>query len=185
MLAEPLTRLVYQRGAFGASSTDEVSEALFWFSFSLPFSGANLLLTRTFFSLQRPWFPTALAGASLLVNLGVSLALYEPLRHRRHRHRHRGRRARRWPSPRPYFLRRQLHGFEIGRTLRAVAGILVASALLGVVSYEVWDLLDDALGALAAGPARVGRSARWRSAARSTPAPCSRSGSRRRTRSSA
>ena len=64
MLAEPITRLVYQRGAFGAGSTDEVSEALFWFSFSLPFSGANLLLTRTFFSLQRPWFPTALAGGA-------------------------------------------------------------------------------------------------------------------------
>ena len=45
-----------------------------------------------------------------------------------------------------YFLRRQLHGFEIGRTLRAVAGILVAGALLGVVSYGVWYVLDEALG---------------------------------------
>ena len=31
-----------------------MSEALFWFSFSLPFAGANLMLTRTFFSLQQP-----------------------------------------------------------------------------------------------------------------------------------
>ena len=45
-----------------------------------------------------------------------------------------------------FFLRRQLHGFEIGRTLKAVAGILVASALLGVVSYEVWNVLEQALG---------------------------------------
>ena len=79
VLAEPLTRLVYERGEFGAASTDEVSEALFWFSFSLAFSGANLLMTRTFFSLRRPWFPTALAGMSLLVNTGVSAALYGPL----------------------------------------------------------------------------------------------------------
>ena len=130
VLAEPLTRLVYQRGAFGAASTDEVSEALFWFSFSLPFSGANLMLTRTFFSLQRPWFPTALAGMSLLVNLGVSLALYKPL----------GIAgivigtavaSAAMAVAQAYFLRRQLHGFEIGRTLKAVAGILVASALLG------------------------------------------------------
>ena len=35
--------------------------ALFWFSFSLPFAGVNLLLTRTFFSLQRPWMPTFIA----------------------------------------------------------------------------------------------------------------------------
>jgi putative peptidoglycan lipid II flippase len=145
VLAEPLTRLVYQRGAFGTSSTDEVSEALFWFSFSLPFSGANLMLTRTFFSLQRPWFPTALAGGSLLVNLGVSLALYKPY----------GIAgivigtavaSATMAIAQAFFLRRQLHGFEIGRTLRAVAGILVASALLGVVSYEVWDVLDQALG---------------------------------------
>ncbi len=145
VLAEPLTRLVYQRGAFGASSTDEVSEALFWFSFSLPFSGANLMLTRTFFSLQRPWFPTALAGGSLLVNLGVSLALYEPY----------GIAgivigtavaSAAMAVAQAVFLRRQLHGFEIGRTLRAVAGILVASALLGVVSYGVWYVLDEALG---------------------------------------
>ena len=44
----------------------QIAEALFWFSFSLPFSGFNLLLTRTFFSLQRPWTPTALAGVTLL-----------------------------------------------------------------------------------------------------------------------
>src|SRR5215217_7668958 len=78
-LSEPMVRLVYQRGEFGAGSTDLVAEALFWFAFSLPFSGINLLLTRTFFSLQRPWLPTRLALWSLVVNAGVSLALYEPL----------------------------------------------------------------------------------------------------------
>ena len=78
-LPEPITRLVYERGAFDAQSTDQVAEALFWFSFSLPFSGFNLLLTRTFFSLQRPWTPTALAGVTLAINVAVSAALYEPL----------------------------------------------------------------------------------------------------------
>ena len=62
VLAEPITRLVYQRGEFDAHSTHLVSTALFWFSFSLPFSGVNLLLTRTFFSLQRPWLVTAAVG---------------------------------------------------------------------------------------------------------------------------
>ena len=45
-----------------------------------------------------------------------------------------------------FFLRRQLHGFEIGTTLRAVAGMLASAALLGIVSYEVWNVLDGALG---------------------------------------
>ena len=49
-------------GEFDAEQTEIVAEALFWFSFSLPFAGANLLLTRTFFALQRPWVTTALSG---------------------------------------------------------------------------------------------------------------------------
>ncbi len=55
VLATPITRLVYQRGHFTRSSTHLVSMALFWFAFSLPFGGLNLLLTRTFFALKRPW----------------------------------------------------------------------------------------------------------------------------------
>ncbi len=54
-LAEPITRLVYERGAFDAGATDDTADALFWFAFSLPFAGANLMLTRTFFALQQPW----------------------------------------------------------------------------------------------------------------------------------
>ena len=143
--SEPMVRLVYQHGAFDQESTDLVSEALFWFAFSLPLNGINLLLTRTFFSLQRPWMPTRLAIWSLLVNLGVSLALYKPLgvggivigttvsnavmmvllgtR-----------------------LRRELGGLEVTRTLRAVAVISAASVLLAVVSYAVWWGIEHALG---------------------------------------
>jgi putative peptidoglycan lipid II flippase len=145
VLAEPLTRVVYQRGEFGTASTEAVSEALFWFSFSLPFAGANLLMTRTFFSLRRPWVPTALAGLTLVVNAAVSFALHKPL----------GIggvvlgtgvASAVMTVAQAYWLRRELHGFEIGRTLRAVAAILVASALLGVVAYGLWYLLDDQLG---------------------------------------
>ncbi len=78
VLAEPMVRLVYERGEFGAASTDLTAEALFWFSFSLPFAGANLLLTRTFFSLQRPWLPTGLGVLTLALNAAVALALYRP-----------------------------------------------------------------------------------------------------------
>ncbi len=65
-------------GVFDAGATDLVAQALFWWAFSLPFQGASLLFSRTFFSLQRPWITTALAGASLLVNALVALALYAP-----------------------------------------------------------------------------------------------------------
>ncbi len=73
-----MIQLVYQRGDFTASDTDLVATALFWFAFSLPFNGLFLILTRTFFSLQRPWIPTSIAALNLLVTAGVSAALYKP-----------------------------------------------------------------------------------------------------------
>ncbi len=78
VLAMPITRLVYERGEFTTTSTHLVSTALFWFAFSLPFAGLNLLLGRTFFALKRPWIPTKLAAMNMAVDLVVSLALYKP-----------------------------------------------------------------------------------------------------------
>src|SRR5690606_35939065 len=59
VLSEPMVRLIYGRGEFDAASTELVSEALLWFAIALPFNGLSLLLTRTFFSLQQPWVPSA------------------------------------------------------------------------------------------------------------------------------
>jgi putative peptidoglycan lipid II flippase len=145
-LATPITRLIYQHGAFGPSSTELVSSALFWFSFSLPFSGVNLLLTRTFFSLQRPWITTGIAALNLGVNVAVSVALYEPF----------GipgivvgtaASSAAMTFAQMHFLRRELHGrLEGKRTAVAVAKMLVAAALLAAVSYGTWKVLDEALG---------------------------------------
>jgi putative peptidoglycan lipid II flippase len=79
VLATPIVRVVYERGVFGHHSTSLVSTALLWFAISLPFAGINLLLTRTFFALQRPWIPTRLALVNLVVDLIVSFATYRSL----------------------------------------------------------------------------------------------------------
>src|SRR3712207_228215 len=78
VLAEPITRLVYERGAFGSEATDLTSTAMFWWSISLPFQGVSLLFSRTFFSLQRPWATTALAGLNLVVNAALAAVLHGP-----------------------------------------------------------------------------------------------------------
>jgi putative peptidoglycan lipid II flippase len=160
VLATPITRLIYQRGTFDASSTDLVSTALFWFSFSLPFAGANLLLTRTFFSLQRPWAPTGLAAANLVVNAIVSLALYKPF----------GVAglvigtavaSAGMTLGQAYVLRRLLHGsLEGAAMVSALMRIGVAAALLGVVSYATWWAVDQLVGrSLAAQILSVGSAA--------------------------
>jgi putative peptidoglycan lipid II flippase len=144
-LSEPMVRLVFQRGEFDAESTRLTAEALFWFSFSLPFSGFVLMLTRGFFALQRPWIPTTLAVGSLAINAigsyllagpfgiggivigttvsNVALVIAEGI-----------------------LLRRALGGFETKRTLLAIAQILIGAAALAAVAYGVWWGLDDLLG---------------------------------------
>lgn len=146
VLATPIVRLLYERGNFTGRSTELVAEALFWFAFSLPFGGLNLLLTRTFFSVQRPWIPTRLAALNIVVDIVVSLALYKPL----------GiagliigtvaaNAVMTWLQ-----LRRLREGFnghiEGEQTMMITARILLASALLGVVSYLVWYVLHRLLG---------------------------------------
>ena len=76
VLSEPMIRLVYQRGEFTPDQTTLVATALFWFAFSLPTNGLFLLLTRTFFSLQRPWVPTGIAAGNLAVTALTALGLY-------------------------------------------------------------------------------------------------------------
>ena len=79
VLTTPIVRLVFQHGQFNATSTHLTSIALFWFAWSLPFAGLNLLLTRTFFAVQRPWIPTKLAGINMIVDIILSVGLYKPL----------------------------------------------------------------------------------------------------------
>jgi putative peptidoglycan lipid II flippase len=146
VLATPITRLVFERGHFDAQSTKLVSEALFWFAFSLPFAGINLLLTRTFFALQRPWIPTRLAAMNIVVDIIVSVGLYKPLgiaglvigtvvanavmtALQLHR------------------LRIGFNGrLEGGQTTMITARIAVASVALAGVSWIVWYALDAVLG---------------------------------------
>jgi putative peptidoglycan lipid II flippase len=151
VLATPIVRLVFQHGAFGATSTHFTSIALFWFAWSLPFAGLNLLLTRTFFALQRPWIPTKLAGLNMVVDVIVSLALYKPL----------GLAGLVIGTAAANIvmtalqLRRLRTGFngrlEGGQTLMITMRILVASAITAAVARGIWTALNSLAGGSVAG----------------------------------
>ncbi len=150
VLSEPMIRLVYQRGEFTASQTDLVSTALFWFAFSLPSNGLFLLLTRTFFSLQKPWIPTLISGANLAVTAVAALLLYRPFGVG-------GIVASTAIATgasvivQCVVLRRELGGLELGRLLDSGLRIATASAALAGVSFLVWHQLDSAVGRSLAG----------------------------------
>ncbi len=145
VLAEPMVQLIYERGAFDAESTDLVTEGLFWFAFSLPFNGLFLLLTRTFFSLQRPWVPSAIAGVNLAITALFSGLLYS-------RFGIGGIVAATVIATatsvlaQALILRKQLGGLELVRLAWTALAVLVASVLLAAISYGVWSPLRDLLG---------------------------------------
>jgi putative peptidoglycan lipid II flippase len=145
VLAEPIVRLLYQRGEFGPEATDLVTTALVWWSISLPFQGVSLLFSRTFFGLQQPWATTALAVVNMVVNAAVAFALYKPF----------GIAgivlgtvagtlvmtvAQGW------ILRGELGGIEGRKLIGAVLRMLAAAAVLGGVAYGIWYGLDELLG---------------------------------------
>jgi putative peptidoglycan lipid II flippase len=146
VLATPIVRVVYEHGVFHATGTHLVSIALFWFAISLPFSGINLLLTRTFFALQRPWIPTQLAIANLIVDLIVSFATYRAL----------GIAGLIIGTLSANIvmtglqLRRLRIGFnghlELEQTAMITARILLATAIATVIGWLVWTGLDAAIG---------------------------------------
>ena len=113
VLAEPMTRLIYQRGAFTASQTTAVAACLAALCLGLTFNGTMLMLNRSFFSLQDNWVPTAVALGNLFLNAILDVA-FAPLRHlgdpagdvvRQHRG-HRRAARRHAPPARPDRLRR-------------------------------------------------------------------------------
>jgi len=140
-----MIRLIYQRGEFTADQTDLVATALFWFAFSLPTNGLFLLLTRTFFSLQRPWLPTLISAANLAITALAALLLYKPFGVG-------GIVASTAIATagsviaQCIVLRGQLGGLELRRLADTTLRVALASAALAAVSFAVWDGLDAALG---------------------------------------
>ena len=144
VLAEPIIRLLYQRGAFKPGQTTVVAGALAAFALGLTFNGMMLMLNRAFFSLQENWIPTIVALGNLAVNAALDAAFY---------------RFGVWGIPLStavvnicgtaallVLLRRRDGPLELGATASALARMIVASGLLAVIAWPVWHELDSALG---------------------------------------
>jgi putative peptidoglycan lipid II flippase len=149
VLAEPMVRVLYQRGEFGSRETTIVAGALAAFSLGLVFNGMMLMLNRGFFGLQSPWTPTAVALGNLVLSTLLFWALY---------------RVGTWGIPLAIslaniagtaallvLLRRRIGRVDFGRTARTLVLVTVASAVLAGIAFAVWHPLDDALGRSLAG----------------------------------
>jgi putative peptidoglycan lipid II flippase len=144
VLADPIVRILFERGAWEPDQTPVTAHCLAAFSAGLVFNGAMLMLNRAFFSLQSNWIPTLVALANLAVNALLDLALY---------------RTGAWgiclataivnvggTAALLVLLRRRIGPLDGRRTALTTGRILAASAAVAAVAYALWEPLDDALG---------------------------------------
>ena len=143
VLAEPITRIVYQRGEWNAHQTAVTAGAVAAFSGGLVFNGWMLMLNRAFFSLQSNWLPTVVALANLALNAALDGAFY---------------RFGTWGIPLATtvvnvagaafllaLLRGRIGRIDLRRTAPALAKIVAASAV-AALAFFVWFPLDRAFG---------------------------------------
>jgi len=144
VLAEPIVRLVYQRGEFTAENTEIVAQCLQAFSIGLVFNGWMLILNRSFYAVQTNWTPTAIALGAVGLNAVLDTILY---------------RLGIWGIPFAtstvnivaatvllVMMRRRLGLEHVGRTLRIVARVVFAGVLAAAAAFVTWYGLDALLG---------------------------------------
>ena len=144
VLAVPIVRVLYERGAFTADQTEVVAGALAAFALGLTFNGTMLMLNRAFFSLQSPWVPTWIALGVLTVNFGLDAALY---------------RVGVWGIPLATSIAnitgtaallivfyRRVGPLDGRRISSAYFRIAIAAIVSAAAAFGVWYVLDDALG---------------------------------------
>ena len=144
VLAEPIVRLLYERGDFGPNETPVVASCLAAFSLGLAFNGMMLMLNRGFFSLQAPWVPTIVALGNLVLNTVLYVALF---------------RVGTWGIPLAislaniagvgallWLLRARVGPLDFRSTARSFVVATVASAACAGAAFAVWYAIDDALG---------------------------------------
>ena len=144
VLAEPIVRLVYQRGEFTAEDTVIVAQCLQAFSIGLVFNGWMLILNRSFYAVQTNWTPTAIALGAVALNATFDTIFY---------------RLGIWGIPLAtstvnvvaatvllVMMRRRVGLEHVGRTLGVVARVAFAAAFAAAAAFLVWYGLDSLFG---------------------------------------
>jgi putative peptidoglycan lipid II flippase len=144
VLADPIVRLVYERGEFTADDTTIVADCLQAFAVGLVFNGWMLILNRSFYAVQTNWIPTAVAVGALALNASLDAVLY---------------RLGIWGIPLAtalvnvaaaatllVMMHRRLGLEHVVGTAAVVARIVGAAALAAAAALLVWYGLDAALG---------------------------------------
>jgi len=81
VLANPIVRLLFERGAFDMNAVSATSFALIFYALGLPSTGALHLTNRAFYSLEDTLTPTIITTIAIIVNYFGDWILSGPLLH--------------------------------------------------------------------------------------------------------
>ena len=80
VLSKPITRILFERGAFNSYSTVITSQALFYYASGLAAYGGIKILVSAFYSMKDTVTPVKTAFASLVINVVFNLILMYPMK---------------------------------------------------------------------------------------------------------
>jgi putative peptidoglycan lipid II flippase len=142
LLAEPITRILFQRGAFGAADTAAMVPVMGIFCLGLPFYAYSTLVTRAFQSLKDTVTPVRVGTGAFVLNLVLSIGLMFWL----------GTNGLALGSNLAiavqtlvlqWLLGRRVPALAARAQMRGLSGIALCSAVMGVIVGGGWKLLRD------------------------------------------
>ena len=141
VLAVPMVRVVFERGAFSAGDTSAVAPVLAAFAVGLTFANVNTMFNRSFQSMQRVWLPLYVGLACLALNAVLAWVLLHPF----------GAAGIALSTSLVsifncaalgYLLRDRIGAAEGRRMALAAGKALVCAAAVATVAYVVWRALE-------------------------------------------
>jgi putative peptidoglycan lipid II flippase len=144
-LAEPIVRLLFERGAFTAASTGHVTHALQYLAPGLVMFSTVNILARAFFALGDTKTPMKISVVCLVINFAVACLLLGPLRER-------------GPGIANtltsfinagllfFALRKKLGKLEMESLRKILPPLLLLTILAGLIAWGCWRLWENTLG---------------------------------------
>lgn len=144
-LAEPIVRLLFERGLFGPLATQRVALALACLAPGLLMFSMNNILARAFYALQDIKSPMRISVFCLVLNIGLSLALVWPFREV-------GLAVANTVTAGLnsallfYALKRKLKTLDLGNSWRPFFGLLIAACVSALVAAVLWHIWHNRIG---------------------------------------
>jgi putative peptidoglycan lipid II flippase len=140
VLARPIVAVIFEHGEFAASDTINTAAALQLYAIGLIGYSIVRIISPTFYALGRSRIPVMVSAGSVLVNIALNVTLVRTLGYR-------GLAlgtsitAIINASVQLFLLRREIHGLEGSRIAASFLKVMVASAVMGAVTWSAHEVM--------------------------------------------